>query len=184
MPSPEKDSLAGKILLSHPAMKHDAFRRTVVLITAHDAGGAMGVILNRPLGKTLDDTDARFAGNPLGPLPLYEGGPVAGNQLIFSGWHRSMPDKHFHLYFGLTRERALDMAVSDPGIRLRCFLGHAGWAPGQLENEMKHNGWLASPMDAESVNTIDGVALWHAMLGKHHPAMRLLADAPDSPELN
>jgi len=30
-------------------------------------------------------------------------------------------------------------------------LGYAGWAPGQLENEIQHNGWLHCSADAELI---------------------------------
>ena len=30
-------------------------------------------------------------------------------------------------------------------------LGYAGWAPGQLENEIQHNGWLHCPADSDLV---------------------------------
>lgn len=170
---------SGRVLLSHPVMRHDAFRRTVVLVTAHDANGAAGVILNRPLSRTLGEVASGFAGTPLGALPLYEGGPVAPDRMMFSGWHWTVPEGHFKLHFGLNKERVEDMLASDPGIQLRCFAGHAGWSPGQLENELRHNSWAVSPMDSQLVGKLDGEALWRAFLNKHHPTLRLLAEAPD-----
>lgn len=184
--TPPPGPLTGQLLLSHPVMRHDAFRRTVVLVAAQGRReGSMGVILNRPLGQTVASANPQFsAGAVVGKIPLYEGGPVAERQLLLAGWHWTEPERHFHLHFGLSKERAADIATSDPGIHLRAFLGHAGWSPGQLENELENQAWAVAPMDAELVDTEDGVALWHALLNKYHPSLRLLAEAPDEPEFN
>ncbi len=56
-----KESLAGSMLLAHPGMRDPNFRRTVVLMSVHNAEGAMGVVLNRPLGKNLGELNGDFA---------------------------------------------------------------------------------------------------------------------------
>ncbi|MEJ1974531.1 MAG: YqgE/AlgH family protein [Lacunisphaera sp.] len=46
--SPRKaPSLAGQLLLAHPILRDANFQRTVVLLSSHNAEGAMGVVLNR-----------------------------------------------------------------------------------------------------------------------------------------
>ena len=65
-----KESLAGSLLLSHPAMKDPNFGRTVVLMSAHDADGALGVVINRPLRRRLDEISPNFALRPLAKVPL------------------------------------------------------------------------------------------------------------------
>ena len=61
-------SFAGQLLLAHPAMRDPNFRRAVILLSAHSAEGAMGVVLNRPLGKQLAELNTAFA---LGPLAVF-----------------------------------------------------------------------------------------------------------------
>ena len=68
--------LAGSLLLAHPAMRDPNFRRSVVLLSAHGDDGAMGVVLNRPLGKQLGDLNAQFAASAIAGVPVYKGGPV------------------------------------------------------------------------------------------------------------
>ena len=64
-------SLAGRLLVSHPLQRDEHFHETVVLIHSHDrADGAMGVILNRPYGRTLGQAQPASAGSPLVRLPL------------------------------------------------------------------------------------------------------------------
>jgi len=77
-------TLAGSLLVSHPQLRDDHFRETVVLLHSHDAkDGALGVIINRPLGRELGQIDAAVNLAPLEGVPLFEGGPVATDRLAF-----------------------------------------------------------------------------------------------------
>jgi len=75
-------SLAGQLLLAHPALRDPNFRRTVILLSAHGDEGAMGVVLNRRLDKQLGELNSEFALGPLAGVPVYAGGPVDPQQLI------------------------------------------------------------------------------------------------------
>jgi len=76
-PRTERDeTLAGALLLAHPSLKDSNFRRTVILMSSHNADGAMGVVLNRPLGKRLGGLQSDFAIGPLASVPLCNGGPA------------------------------------------------------------------------------------------------------------
>src|SRR2546421_12095201 len=78
-------SLAGSLLVAHPTMADPNFRRTVLFISAHDPeDGALGVILNRPLDKQVGDLVSDDAPAALSDLPVYLGGPVGENQLMFA----------------------------------------------------------------------------------------------------
>lgn len=177
------DSLAGQLLLAHPAMKDPNFHRSVVLMSAHDADGALGVVLNRPLGRRLDELSPDFALGPLAAVPLYAGGPVEQEKLILAAWRWLRNREEFELHFGLDPERATAL-VAEPGCTLRGFLGYSGWGKGQLENEMEHRTWfVASPGDYNLASD-DGPALWRLILGSLDPELKLLADEPEDPTLN
>jgi putative transcriptional regulator len=45
-------------------------------------------------------------------------------------------------------------------------LGYAGWAPGQLENEIQHNGWLHCAADSELIFGQDTAAKYERALKK------------------
>lgn len=177
------DSLAGQLLLSHPAMKDPNFGRTVVLLSAHDADGALGVVLNRPLGRRLGDLSPELAVGPLSKVPLYRGGPVETEKLILAGWRWREESHEFELQFGLDAERA-EMFALDPKATLRGFLGYSGWGKGQLENEMKQQTWfVAGPADY-NLSSEDGPALWRMIIGSLDPQLKLLADEPEDPSVN
>src|SRR5438552_14273082 len=80
-------SLAGSLLVAHPNMLDPNFRRTVLFISAHDAeDGAVGVILNRPLDKQVADLVNEDPPASLADIPVFLGGPVGRNQLMFAAF--------------------------------------------------------------------------------------------------
>ena len=179
----KSDTLAGQLLLAHPALRDPYFRRSVILPSAHSAEGAMGVVLNRPLDKQLGELNSEFAFGPLAGVPVYAGGPVEPEQLIIVSWQWLEEESAFQLHFGVEPEQAAEM-VGTPGITLRAFVGYSGWGKGQLENEMKHDTWLVSTVEGEILGQADGTALWRQILGSLDPELKLLADEPDDPTVN
>ena len=177
------DSLAGQLLLAHPALREPGFKRTVILLSAHNADGAMGVVLNRPLDKQLGELNSEFAFGPLAGVPIYAGGPVEPEQLIIVSWQWLETDHAFQLHFGIEPAQAAEL-VGSPGVTLRAFLGYAGWGKGQLENEMKHDTWLVTPVEGEILGKNDGVALWRQILGAIDPDLKLQAGEPEDPTVN
>ncbi len=177
------ESLAGQLLVSHPQMRDPNFHRSVILLSAHDPASALGVVLNRPLGRTLGAYRPGFAPALLAALPLYQGGPVEQDKLIFVAWHTRSQTGEFELQFGLEPDRAAEMA-DVPGVTVRAFLGYAGWGEGQLENEMKHQTWFAAPAARYNLTAADGPGLWRLVLGSLDPGLKLFADEPDDPGRN
>src|SRR6202035_695106 len=80
-------NLAGSLLVAHPNMLDPNFRRAVLFISAHDAtDGALGVILNRPLDKQVSDLVNEAPPEGLADVPVFLGGPVGKNQLMFAAF--------------------------------------------------------------------------------------------------
>jgi putative transcriptional regulator len=182
-PRRRAESLAGQLLLAHPALKDANFARTVVLLSAHDADGALGVVLNRPLGRRLGALGGDFALGPLAQVPLYTGGPVEPEKLLLAGWRWRAKTHEFELHFGLDPARAEEL-LAGGDVAVRGFLGYAGWSGGQLENELKQQTWfVAGPADY-NLAAEDGPALWRLVLGSLDPQLKLLADEPEDPTRN
>ena len=95
-------SLSGSLLVAHPNLIEPNFNKSVVLISLHTTeDGAMGVVINRPLGKSLGDNKKDFAFSSLSDIPLYEGGPVNKDQMILIAWKMDSECKDFKIYFGI-----------------------------------------------------------------------------------
>lgn len=159
----------GLFLIAEPALRDPNFRETVILITHHDATGTMGVIINRPTATPLShllpdrsDLEGRTE-------TLYLGGPVERNILVLLVRMRSAPE-HAHRVFGnvyLTQSiDVLDDALNsgDPPAGIRLFAGYAGWAPGQLADEIAAGGWRVVPADASVVFDRDADMIWKEMI--------------------
>ena len=134
-------SLAGSLLVAHPSMLDPNFRRAVLFISAHDrTEGAMGVILNRPLDKQVADLVGDTPPEGLADVPVFLGGPVGKNQLMFAAfeWEEA---EGLRLNHNVNVEEAHERAEEDPA-SIRAFVGYAGWSAGQLEAEMKENAWI------------------------------------------
>jgi len=181
---PRGGSLAGSLLVAHPNMLDPNFRRTVLFISAHDPNeGALGVIINRPLDRHVADlvTEAPFVG--LAEVPVFLGGPVGKNQLMFAAfeWQKGEGLKLNH---NVSLEEASDVLNPKKLATICAFVGYAGWGAGQLEAEMKQKAWLLQK-PSPSVLKLDRLPkLWFDIMRTLGPWYKMLAAAPDDPSLN
>lgn len=177
-------SLAGSLLVAHPNMLDPNFRRTVLFISEHDPGeGALGVIINRPLERHVADLVTETPPPGLDEVPVFFGGPVGKNQLMFAAfeWHQSGGLKLNH---NVRLEETSEGVDQKRVITICAFVGYAGWGAGQLESEMKQKAWLLQKANP-SVLKLDRLPnLWFEIMRGLGPWYRMLAAAPDDPSLN
>lgn len=180
----ESESLAGSLLLAHPHLKDPNFASSVVLLTQHEDSGSLGVVLNQSTGKRLEELSSEFSDCGLGDVPVYEGGPVAENQIILAAWKLVPELGQFQLYFGMEPLVAQSKREADPDLVFRAFKGYSGWSEGQLLGELESNAWVVSDVDAESISERDGLDLWRHLITEVNPELGLLAGVPEDPEIN
>lgn len=182
--NPPTTTYTGHLLVAHPGLKDPNFRKTVVLLSAHDPDeGALGVIVNRPTGKSLGDLRNDLSLGPLGEIPVFQGGPVAENELLLAAWKWDMESQNFRLYFGLDPDRLEGLLLEDPELEGRAFLGYSGWGEGQLEKELTGSDWILGAYSAE-LKTLDEESLWRQAIHHFKPELGFLTDAPDDPSVN
>lgn len=170
--------------MAHPGLCDPNFKKAVILLSAHsEDDGAMGVILNRPLNRTLGEYDGSLVYSGLADVPIYEGGPVQADQMILSAWSWSEDKKIFKLFFGIDAEKAKELRDTQ-GMELRAFLGYTGWGRRQLEGELESNTWVLANINSDVLNGGEGVDLWRSIMGEISVDLKLLADIPDDPSLN
>ncbi len=152
-------SLANHFLIAMPAMADPNFSRTLTYICEHNADGALGIIVNRPIDMNLaglfdrvsielDEGDAqiRYAN-----LPVYFGGPVQTDR----GFVLHRPAGHWQSSLNVNEELALTssrdilqaMGSTGEPAEVLVTLGYAGWTAGQLEWELAQNAWLTVEAD-------------------------------------
>lgn len=176
-------NLAGLLLVAHPNMLDPNFRRTVLFISAHDPeDGALGIIINRPLDKHVADLVNEEPPAGLADVPVFLGGPVGRNQLMFAAfeWENG---EGLVLNHNVGVEEASERIDHDP-TSIRAFVGYAGWDAGQLEAEMKQNAWLLHKPSQSALKPDRLSKLWFDIMRSLGPWYKMLAAAPDDPSLN
>ena len=155
----------GVFLVAKPSIDGGPFRQSVVLLLAHGGEGTLGVIVNRatdiPLSRVLSELDADETDDPA----LNFGGPVALDGLMFLFKSEAPPadvkSVMSDVYFSGDRELLEKLLKKKEGRdRLKLYLGHAGWAPGQLQGEIARGSWILVPADAFTVFQKSPEAIW------------------------
>jgi len=179
------ESLRGQLLISGGGLYDPNFRHTVVLIGEHDAEGAVGVVLNRPLDTTVGVSVPALAGLVDAHEPLFEGGPVEPQQPVLLA-EVARPELVDLLVFGSVGflTGAVSSELGSAVERARIYAGHAGWGPGQLEAEMEEGSWIVEPAREEDVFTDAPELLWHRILERKGPEYRTLSRMPFDPSMN
>jgi len=181
------------LLVANPALHDPNFAKTVILLPVHSTdSGALGVILNRPTGKTLGELYPDQAFDKLAHIRIFRGGPVDDSQLILTAWKWDANENSHKMFFGISSEHALQLIESGEEVTVRGYLGYAGWSAGQLEAELNENAWITKPIASEILDREEGAELWDSlaeaqteMFGKVPENEGLgLPRPPEDPELN
>ncbi len=149
--------LTGKMLIAMPGMADPRFARTVIYLCSHGPNGAMGLVVNRLFG----DADFRMLLEQLGikpptgslDVPVQFGGPVEMGRgfVLHSGEYLCEETTRISENIAVTAtvDVIKDIATGKGPARATVILGYAGWGEGQLEEELKNNGWLTVDADEE-----------------------------------
>lgn len=159
----EFNSLKGHFLLSMPHMQDPFFSHSLTYLIEHDAEGAMGIIINRPLdvelSELLAELDIEMTTST--GMFVYAGGPVAQERGFIL--HRSNDQQHWQSSIALssgvslTSSKDILQAIADgegPPDGVIVALGYSGWQAGQLEQEILGNSWLSCPADLDIMFSI------------------------------
>ncbi len=154
-PRASPGGLTGQLLIATPALRDPNFEQTVVYLVRHDGDGAMGIVVNRPVGEiplaTLLTQSGLDARGVTGTLTLHRGGPVAPNRVVVLHSYDYRAPGTERLSGGLAITWQVDILralAAGGGPRRALFaVGHAGWAAGQLEDEIRAGAWVVAPSD-------------------------------------
>ena len=160
-----QDLANGVFLVAQPALTDPTFSRTVVLITQPPLVGPIGVIINRPTAVPLRDVLPKHENIAALPHTLHIGGPVLQQGLLFLVRAESPPPGSIPVLRDVYLMGDADwvdnaLQAGNALSAVRVFAGHAGWAPGQLQNELKREGWYVLPADSETVFEKEAAAIW------------------------
>src|ERR1700742_3226329 len=158
--------LDGQMLIAMPTMGDERFSRSVIYLCAHSSEGAMGIIVNHP-AQNINFSDLLVKLNVIPAADVIElpkravvkvmrGGPVETERgFVLHSADFYIENSTLPIDNGICLTATIDIlkaiARGDGPADAILALGYAGWAPGQLENEIQHNGWLHCSADAELI---------------------------------
>ena len=159
--------LDGQMLIAMPSMGDERFARSLIYVCAHSSEGAMGIVVNQPAAHiTFPDllVQLEVVGAPdliqlpphAGEVKVLKGGPVETSRgFVLHSADFFIENSTLPIDDGICLTATLDIlkaiARGDGPRSAVLALGYAGWAPGQLENEINQNGWLHCNADSELI---------------------------------
>jgi putative transcriptional regulator len=159
--------LDGQLLIAMPVMDDPRFERSVIYLCAHSSEGAMGIIVNRPAGSIdfpgllvqldiIKKSDQIKLPENAESMKVLKGGPVeTGRGFVLHSSDFFIEDATLRIDDGICLTATVDIlkAIAKGAGPKHAILalGYAGWAAGQLETEIQHNGWLHCDADPDLI---------------------------------
>lgn len=179
--------LDGQLLVAMPGMADARFERAVIYLCAHSADGAMGIVVNQPAEQIsfadllvqldiIAKEDAERLPSRAETVPVIKGGPVeSGRGFVLHSADYFIDSSTLPIDEGISLTATIDIlraiAKGRGPHKAVLALGYAGWSPGQLETEMRSNGWLHCPAD-------QAIVFDHALDTKYNRALRKIGIEP------
>ena len=166
--APTRPSLAGQLLVAAPRMGDPHFQRTVILVVEDGPGGAVGIVINEPIGeqplgsllKALGQKDSDVTGS----VRVFSGGPVQPEVgfVVHSPDYRRPETVAITDRLSLTSSIAIlqDIGEKRGPAKVLVAFGYAGWGPDQLEHEIEEGGWETAEADPTLVFDEDRENVW------------------------
>lgn len=171
-PAGNGESLKGKILVAMPDMADPRFNRGVIVMLEHGPEGAMGVMVNHPITEVpfqdlLEQLDIPITDDLPNDYPVFFGGPVElGRGFVVHSSDTMLPHTLQLPPLAVTTSlEMLSLIATGGGPKHSIFcLGYTGWSAGQLDEEIRQNAWLHSPLSAEIIFNMPPEKRWEAAL--------------------
>ena len=179
---PKRGYLDGQMLIAMPTMRDERFARTLIYVCAHSSDGAMGIVVNQPAANikfpdllvqldVIPAADLIQLPRKAGVVKVLKGGPVeTGRGFVLHSADFFIEHSTLPIDNGICLTATLDIlkaiAHGEGPQSAVLALGYAGWAPGQLENEIQENGWLNCDADADLIFGTDMEIKYEAAMRK------------------
>ena len=166
--------LMGQFLVAMPGMPDPRFSRAVIYVCSHGPSGAMGLVINRLFGEAdfemlleqlnvekslaTPDLQVQFGG----PVEMGRGFVLHSSEYLREGTTRIDES----IAITATVEIIQDIAEGNGPEHILMALGYAGWDAGQLEEELKNNGWLTVAADENILFDTDLDSKWDRAMAK------------------
>ncbi|HYT54851.1 MAG TPA: YqgE/AlgH family protein [Verrucomicrobiae bacterium] len=166
--------ITGQLLVATPEMKDSRFAETVIYMVKHDADGAFGLVINRPMAKGPFEDLLKGFGTEIndakGEVVIHYGGPVGMQQGFVLHSDDITIESSMKVADGIAMTadvKMIEAMARGKGPRQSLvMLGYVGWAPGQLEMELKADSWFVIPGDKSLVFGKEADEKWREAMDK------------------
>jgi putative transcriptional regulator len=166
--APPPPSLAGQLLVAAPSMGDPHFERTVILIIQHSPSGALGIIINKPIGETsiasVFEALGQNASDVAGDMRVFSGGPVQPEVgfVVHSADYRRPETVAVNDRLSMTSSLDIlrDIGARKGPAKILVAFGYTGWGPNQLEREIDERAWGIAEADPALVFDEDRDKVW------------------------
>jgi putative transcriptional regulator len=170
----QENSLTGRLLVALPNMKDPRFSESVIYIAKHDREGTFGLVINRILTTApIEEVLAGFGIDEKGgkgEIAIHYGGPVSPRQGVVLHSDDIVRETSTKVNNGmaLTSDPTIirDISLGKGPRQFLLIVGYAGWAPGQLEEELQHKAWFSIPADKEIIFSKQPEKKWQRAMDK------------------
>jgi putative transcriptional regulator len=171
---PEIAPLTGQLLIAAPTIGDPRFAHTVILMVRHDREGALGIVINRPVGESSIASLLEGAGEDVsgisGNLRIFSGGPVQPELgfVVHSAEYHLDETLEVEARVAMTANRQVlrDIGHNRGPVKSLFALGYAGWGPGQLEGELARHDWFTTPAEPRLIFDDDRGNLWEEAMAR------------------
>jgi putative transcriptional regulator len=172
---PDRVWLTGQLLIASPQLRQPAFDHAVILLAQHNRDGAFGIVINRPADNRpiagLLTAIGADASGVTDSVRVFLGGPVdpAVGLVIHSADYRRADtlDIDGRVALSAAIDVLRDIGLGKGPSKSLIAFGYAGWAPSQLEDELKQGVWVTVPEDPALVFDDDRTKVWTDALARH-----------------
>ena len=176
--------VTGQLLIAMPGMRDERFAKSVIYMCAHTEEGAMGLVLNQRLDSLTFaelisqlELDEKHLSKD---VPVHFGGPVESGRGFVLHTSDYQQDATLEVVNGVALTATVDIlkaiAQGKGPQKSLLALGYAGWGPGQLDMEIRANGWLQVPSDSEIIFDIEPDTKWERAIQRLGIDPRMLSD--------
>ena len=159
----------GTFLVASRDLRGSGFAESIILIIQHDQNGTMGLIINQPTDAQAADLLPEIAGIEKFKDRLYIGGPVAAWGILMLVQSARTPDNADHIFGNVYTSGDPELLgqlidSDDFETRVRFYAGHSGWAPGQLDVEIRRGSWIVVPARTDIVFSTRPRHIWQELI--------------------
>ena len=176
--------VTGQLLIAMPGMRDERFAKSVIYMCAHSEEGAMGLVLNQRLDSLTFaelisqlELDEKHLSRD---VPVHFGGPVESGRGFVLHTSDYQQDATLEVVNGVALTATVEIlkaiAQGKGPQKSLLALGYAGWGPGQLDMEIRANGWLQVPSDSEIIFDIEPNTKWERAIQRLGIDPRMLSD--------